>query len=293
MALVLIQGLSWVCFLVFLVGVAAVWRRYSRMPLHLRWDLHPLPGEDTSRTKDREVPGRLSAALAEIRFALREGLLFEQCFKSNRGLWYVSYPFHLGVFASILWVVLVALWAILEPPEWWPVRAIAGVAVISGGAGFILGTVGGIGLLMKRLFDPNLRLYTAPREYANLGVLLVVFLFGFATWTTSDIDFSLSRQYARSLITVSAPPSAGSLFWATTIVFSIFLASLPFASMRHGIAKFFTYHQVRWDDEPNLRGSEMEGRIERLMTNPLTWSAPHIKCGRWKDVPDRGAGNSR
>jgi nitrate reductase gamma subunit len=289
---VLIQALSWVCFMIFLGGIAAVWRRYSRMPLHLRWDLHPLPGESLGVRK-HEIPGEFSVVLAEIRFALREGLLFEQCFKSNRALWYVSYPFHLGVFASTLWVVLVLVSAVMGPSEWWPVRAIGVLTVLSGGVGFVLGTAGGIALLLKRIFDPNLRPYTTPREYANLAVLLGVFLLGLTTWIEADSDFSLSRQYARSLVTFSLAPSAGWLFWVTAIVFSLFLATLPFASMRHGIAKFFTYHQVRWDDVPNLKGGEMETRIERLMTNRLTWSGPHIKCARWKDVPNRGTGDNR
>lgn len=286
MGAVLVQVLSWVCLLVFLVGFGVVWRRYARMPLHLRWDLHPLPKETARVSAGGIAPGRLAVITSEIRFALREGLLFEQCFKSNRSLWYVTYPFHLGVFLCAFWLFLLFLSVIIGLADWWPLRS---AIVASGGAGLVLGSAGSLGLLSKRIFDPNLRRYTAGREYLNLIVLLIVFLLGLGTWIVWDTGFGLSSQYARSLITISSPPSAEWFFWLTASVFSVFLAALPLTSMKHGIAKFFTYHQVRWDDKPNLRGGELECRIEDLMDNSLTWSAPHVGSTRWRDVPNRKA----
>jgi nitrate reductase gamma subunit len=281
---IFIQILSWACLGTFFIGTCVVWRRYSRMPLHLRWDLHPLPKESIRVAANGKGPGRFILAAAEIRFALREGLLFEQCFKSNRSMWYATYPFHLGVFFSVLWALLLFVSSILELGDW----SVAKVLIIGSGAvGLVLGSAGSLALIGKRLLDTNLRLYTTFREYANLVLLLVVFFFGLFCWIVWDPDFSVSQQYARSLVTLSQSPAAEWPFWFNVVVVSLFIASLPFGSMRHGIAKFFTYHQVRWDDEPNIRGSQLERRIAKLMTNSVTWSAPHIGKSKWQDLPER------
>jgi nitrate reductase gamma subunit len=284
MGLHLIQVLAWLCLVAFAAGICVVWRRYARLPLHIRWDIHPLPKESVREKADGRDPGKLSVIAAEIRFALREGLLFEQCFKFNRDMWYATYPFHIGVFASVLWALLLLATAFFGLTEWYVSRILI---IGSGGVGLVLGSAGGFALLAKRLLNADLRTYTAPREYANLILLLVIFLLGLITWIFEDPDFSISGQYARSLLTLSPLPAASWLFWLTAVVFSVFVAALPFTSMKHGIAKFFTYHQVRWDDQPNVRGSELERRIATLMTNPITWSAPHIGKMKWQDVPNR------
>ncbi len=48
---------------------------------------------------------------------------------------------------------------------------------------------------------------------------------------------------------------------------------------------FRYYHHFRWDDKPNLRGSDMEKGIEKLLDKPVSWSAPHIQTGKkWSEV---------
>ena len=54
---------------------------------------------------------------------------------------------------------------------------------------------------------------------------------------------------------------------------------LPFTHMTHFVGKYFTYHKVRWEDSPNVKGSELERRIGEALGYRLTWSAPHIKTG--------------
>jgi hypothetical protein len=46
--------------------------------------------------------------------------------------------------------------------------------------------------------------------------------------------------------------------------------------MTHFFTKFFTYHKVRWEDEPNVKGSKMQEKIAKQLQNPVTWAAPHI-----------------
>jgi hypothetical protein len=53
----------------------------------------------------------------------------------------------------------------------------------------------------------------------------------------------------------------------------------------HYITRFFAFLWVRWDDEPNLRGSRIEKRVQKWLNQPLSWSAPHIQTGKkWADL---------
>jgi hypothetical protein len=57
--------------------------------------------------------------------------------------------------------------------------------------------------------------------------------------------------------------------------------------MMHFVAKYFTYHQVRWNDEPLVPGGRMEKEVLELLKQPVTWSADHLRAdGRknWVDI---------
>jgi hypothetical protein len=72
-------------------------------------------------------------------------------------------------------------------------------------------------------------------------------------------------------------PALHVLFAAAWLIY------IPFS---HVMQLFFRYyHQLRWDDVPNVRGSEVERRVKELLERPVTWSGPHIPVGkRWKEV---------
>jgi hypothetical protein len=50
--------------------------------------------------------------------------------------------------------------------------------------------------------------------------------------------------------------------------------------MSHFVGKYFTYHKVLWEDEPNLRGSEVEKKVREVLGYKVTWQAPHFTAGR-------------
>ena len=54
--------------------------------------------------------------------------------------------------------------------------------------------------------------------------------------------------------------------------------------MTHMFGKYFTYHTVRWEDHPNMRGSKIEKAVIEALGHPLTWAAPHIKKGTWAEA---------
>jgi hypothetical protein len=63
--------------------------------------------------------------------------------------------------------------------------------------------------------------------------------------------------------------------------------------MMHFFAKFFTFHKVRWDDAPNLRGGELERGLKPLLEQRINWAAPHMQnLSRWTDVATGDMGTS-
>ena len=67
----------------------------------------------------------------------------------------------------------------------------------------------------------------------------------------------------------------------------MFLAYLPFTQMMHFVAKYFTYHQVRWDDRPLEPGGSMEREVKELLQQTVTWSGPHLGANgkkNWVDI---------
>ena len=77
---------------------------------------------------------------------------------------------------------------------------------------------------------------------------------------------------------------------ANIVLSVLFLAYMPFTRMVHYVAKYYTYHKIRWDDEPNTRGSKLEGKINKLLTQTESWSAPHIRPGEPWSEQAAGAG---
>jgi hypothetical protein len=43
--------------------------------------------------------------------------------------------------------------------------------------------------------------------------------------------------------------------------------------MAHFVAKYFTYHTVRWDDR---EGERIERKVAEYLTYRPTWAAPHV-----------------
>jgi hypothetical protein len=56
--------------------------------------------------------------------------------------------------------------------------------------------------------------------------------------------------------------------------------------MMHFVAKYFTYHQVRWEDEPLMPGSRLEKEVTDLLKQPVTWSASHLNADGKKNWVD-------
>lgn len=301
------ESVTWLQILtyVFIALIITVYMirlaRYARMPVHLRWELYPLAGERNRPwggsyleepewwSKPREEKGFLN----EVKFMGEEVLFFKEYRRLNRPYWYYVYPFHIGAFCFLGFVALLIVGAL---------TALGGIEVsasstnlwgqilyyatpVAGGITFVFGTFGSLGLLVRRLTNKDLRPYTRRIEYINMVLILALFLTGLVSWAIYDSAFALGREYVRGMFTLSPVSGIAPLMVAHFLLVLVTAAYMPFTNMMHFFAKWFTYHKIRWDDAPNLRGSGLENRLGALLNQPLTWSSPHAQdLQRWSDI---------
>jgi nitrate reductase gamma subunit len=290
----LVYVIAYLGVVFFLIAVAARFVFWSKMPMHLRWELYPVAHEGGGRAayggsyleesdwwqKKREVSllGELKVMVPEILFlvALRE---------HNKKLWTRSFPFHFGLYlvaaATILMLIGGIAGALLPEAIAGPLQSIiAAVLPWLGGAGLVLGIVGAIGLFLRRR-SRELRDYTAPADYFNLVFFIVAFGVALITFVGYDRDFSLVSAFVANLATFNlASMGTGTgvlLLMLSVVLLSLLTAYIPTTHMSHFVGKYFAYHSIRWKDDPNLPGGKEEAIINELLNQPVSWSAEHIK----------------
>jgi nitrate reductase gamma subunit len=272
--------------LVFVAGCIVRVIQYARAPIHLRWELYPVPHEDPERaahggsrfeTSDRWTRpahfhwrGELRAMLPEIAFlkGLRD---------FNRRLWYASFLFHAGLYLTVAAGLLLAAAAVLGGPShaglitW--LRAGYRAAAYGGAA---LTLTGAMALLFRRLTDPELKNYTSPADIFNLHFFILAYGLVAAGYHVRAEGTASASAVLRGLVTFDTSLTVGAGFAAGLMLASALLAYIPFTHMAHFIAKYFTYHAVRWDDRTNVRGGRLESRVARRLAYKPTWAAGHI-----------------
>jgi nitrate reductase gamma subunit len=292
--------LSYLSLLVFFVGVALRAAKYARAPVHLRWELYPIPHE-----KGKEYGGsyfedvdwwtrpRKTSLGAEVRAMLEEILLIRSLWRRNRPHWYASFPFHAGLYLLVSFTLVLVVGAALDLTSAFgnrgdvdPLRSgLRTLTVAVGAVGLGAATLGVLGLLWRRLSDPPLRAASCPADYANLLFLLAVFLTAGFAWLSADPGFSHLRGYVASLMALRPLAEAPVPVQVEVAAASLLLTYLPFTHMIHFVAKYFTYHQVRWDDAPNLGDPGLEGRLRANLARPVGWAGPHIQPDKsWAEV---------
>jgi nitrate reductase gamma subunit len=279
--------------------------KYSRMPMHLRWELYPGPRE-AKRAKTGSyfeelnwwTKPRSKSNLEEFKFIGREILKFQLYYRTNRSYWYKVYPFHLGVYLLVVWIALLVLSAVF-PILGLPVSISSGtiwgsfvyyLTIITGGTGLILAVYGSISLIIKRATDEDLRAYTARIDYINLSFILIILFCYLCGWLIFDSEFSHLRNIVTGIISVKFDYNINAFYGLAIVLNCMFLIYMPFTRMMHYMAKYFTYHKVRWDDEPSIKGGKLEKKVIRLLNRYVSWSAHHIATGKsWaSQVEDLG-----
>lgn len=278
---------------IFTVAVVIRFLMWSRMPMHVRWELYPVAHEGAKasyggsyleesewwkKPRHFSLAGELGAMVPEILFlvALRE---------HNPKLWTRSFPFHFGLYLAAGCTALMAVAGVLVIALPGVMAGGVGAAVrllipAVGYAGLVLGLIGALGLIQRRRQRP-LRDYSAPMDTVNLVFFVVAFSVALVTALAVDRSFATVSQLVGNLVTFRVAPLAGTgaaviLPSVSAILLAMLLAYIPLTHMSHFVGKYFAYHAIRWADEPNLPGGKQEKVINELLNRPVSWSAPHI-----------------
>lgn len=280
--------LIYLSLLILLAGVIARAVRIARMPVHLRWELYPVPHEKGRAsyggsifeevdwwTKPRKVD-----RLGELGVMIPEILFLKGVWEHNRSLWLGSFTLHFGLYLLMGELALLLLSGVLTLTGIAPglLNAALFLVPILALAGCIIGLFGAVVMFFKRITDPRLRPYTNSSHYFNLLLLCAIYLTGLL-WVLLDPEYTanLAGFFAGWMSLSSIPALPGIGYWHVGLVL-FFLAYFPFTHMTHAFVKYFTYHDVRWEDAPNVPGGRVSRRVERLVRQPVTWAAPHVNA---------------
>ena len=288
-------AVSYVLLAIFVVAFLVRAVRMWRLPIHLRWELAPVPHEKGkgryggSYLEEYEwwTKSRETSLVNEVAYMLQEILLLKGVWAHNRRLWWFSFPLHIGLYLLIGAAVLIVLGGIVASPGASGPDALHGVIRIVAGAGYILGGVGALGLVVSRLSDARLRTFSTPASLLNLVFLLAVFVSGACALAASGDFAADTTAYARALLTADLSVDIPGALGVHLALGFLLLAYLPFTRMMHFVAKYFTYHKIRWDDEPLSPGGRIEREVLGLLKQPVTWSGPHLKADgkkNWVDI---------
>lgn len=283
------------------IGLSACkFYQYARMPMHGRWELYPVPKEPGEKGhyggsyyEDLEwwnKPRKVSH-IGEMKEMMKEMMFIKNLFVNQKRHWWISYSMHLGIYMLVLWTVLLLTGAVVELSGL-PLITAGGVnanlwaalvyyvTFMTGAAGALLLTIGSAGLILRRVFNSTLSKYTNPQEYFNLFFLLAVVVSGLVVWS-GDPAFQYGREIMKGLLTVS-PIQADTALTLHILLLGALLIYIPQTKMSHYVAKYFAFHKVLWENEPNLRDSKMEEIVKKAASYKpkVSWSAPHINPGK-------------
>lgn len=284
------SGIGWHIFTlgtlgIFLLVIAYRLLAILRLPIHLRWELAPIPHE---KGKSRYGGSYLEeyewwnksyhkSCIAPVIYMAKEIFLLRGVWKHNKALWPFSFSLHIGIYlviATVLLHIVNAVLVIAHSPLF-ILEISRPITSLFALGGYLLGTLGAISLMLKRSLDPNLRLFSTFSTYLNLLFLCAVFVSGGYAWLHAEDFVSDMSLFIQRMMTLDSGITLTFPLALHLVISLLFIAYLPLTHMVHFIAKYFTYHAIRWDDKP--QDEKMGREVKMLLAQPVTWSAPHAK----------------
>ena len=250
--------------------------RYATLPLNLRWEVYPVPHETKEKRRyggsymegvDWAKKPRSSSFPAELQEMASEIFTLKKVREHNPyGLWPWSISLHWGVYLLLTWAVLLAGAAL--------VPGLTFLSQVIGPLSFLLGIIGAVGLILKRVTVPALRLYTEPVDIFNLVFLALIFGLGLASWLVDPL-FAGHQTYLGSVLAFRPTPVPAPVL-TMFLTLQLFAIYMPLSRMIHPLLKHFTFREVLWDDGIKVKGSRVEERLSHQLDYPFTWAGPHM-----------------
>jgi nitrate reductase gamma subunit len=291
----------YLAILAFLTGCAVRAVGYARLPIHLRWELYPVPHEDADRVRhggsyfeasDWWTKPRPFNLMGELKSMVPEILFLKALRENNPRLWLRSFPFHFGLYLTITACGILLFAAILGLlfsafSESAPGLVLQWLYSVTGVGGLVLIVWGSLGLLRRRFTDSALSPYTTGGDIFNLLIFVAAVTLLVLGYLLRPAGSPSAIAVVQGLITFDTSIRLPGLLAAGLVGSAALLAYIPFTHMSHFIAKYFTYHSIRWDDEPSLRGSQLAAQMAEYLTYRPSWSAPHVGADgtrQWADI---------
>ncbi len=252
---------------------------YVRAPVHLRWEIHKgssIYEETNWRTRKNDM-----GFFVKLKSALLDIFLQREYYRRNRSYWYLLMIFHVGLYLLILWHAWLFIAALIidveSAPAWGMVWGHIATAVI---------TIGGLGILIRRITDPDMRIYY-PRTHFIKWIFIVGTLAGgfYATQFFFEGDSVQLVRYVNDQLQFDFshkldPETVPSIHM---LMISAWMIYLPFSHMMHLIFRY--YHELRYDHVPNLPGSALEKKISQQLEKHVSWADVHIQTGKkWGEI---------
>jgi nitrate reductase gamma subunit len=284
-------------FIVLMYGIKLA--KYVRMPTHLRWELYPVIHEEKlsyggSYLEERNWwdKARKKRPFKGFFSLLKDYFTLSDYARRNFLYWIGLYPWHIGFILIITFHILCFFGAILikwgidvSPKSTETLGALFYyLTLIAGLSSFVLGILGGIIVMLNRIFNRSLREFATRVNYFTYFFTIVVFFTGFYSWFFEDPYLTEYRHFWVGLISLDFRDVS---LWTKIhiVVFDLFLIYLPFTRSLHYVTRFLAFFLIRWDDEPNLTGGKLEEKIRAQLERDVSWSAPHIGKGKkWREL---------
>ncbi len=251
-------------------------------PLHLKWEYYTGSSIYESIDWRTRAPKGFLEKLSTVALDI---LLLREYYRRNPKYWFFLYLFHLGIYLLILWHIWLFAASVLTGPE-----AAHGYGLLWGHGATILACIGGLGILILRTIDRELRLCYAPVHYIKWVIMLITLVSGFYAVHVYFADtipavlkyVGIQVAFGDTAQKLHPPPATA----AHVLCGSIWLVYLPFS---HVLRLFFRYyHALHFDEVPNVQGGTIEKRVRKLLEKPVTWAGPHIRPGKsWRETATR------
>ena len=286
--MIVLYILAYVALIACVAIIVAKMVGYLKKPMHLRWEIYPVAHEAPERLKhggsymeelDWWKKPYHSSTLGTLTGFLKEALFLHATYEHNRPLWVRTYPFHVGLYLLIgsLGLTVICSFCLMANYLGWFLQLCATLAMLCNVLGFLGVLWGSLSLIQRRMTQHDLRKYSMPEHFFNLGLFAVFSGLGLIMSIIGPRWFVMQGAvFFAGMLTFKAVPVSAVYVLYLLISFFLFIW-VPSSFMGHAFMKYFTWHDIRWDDVPAQDSKKVQAGIAANLNLPVSWKASHIK----------------
>lgn len=286
--MIVLYILAYVALIACVAIIVAKMVGYLKKPMHLRWEIYPVAHEAPERLAhggsymeelDWWKKPYHSSTVGALKGFLMEALFLHATYEHNRPLWVRTYPFHVGLYLLIgsLGLTILCSFCLMAGYLGWFLQLCVILAMICNILGFLGVLYGSLTLIQRRMTQKDLRKYSMPEHFFNLGLFAVFSGLGLIMSVVGPKWFVMQGAlFFSGMLTFQPVPVSAVYVLYLLISFFLFIW-VPFSFMGHAFMKYFTWHDIRWDDMPAQDSAKVQAGIAANLNLPVSWKASHIK----------------